>query len=150
VRRPHPSFDVARNAWVTRAGGQLRILAKGPKTAETESTPWDAFYVHMAKLGQPVEAATLPQITLGELCDRSGEWMKREIAAGRMKPRSLDYYQDHLQRFLDAVGGRRPALGILPHEVELFKRPGIRSRPSSGSVTGASNWASSTRTRLPG
>ena len=29
VRRPHPRFDAARNAWVTRAGGSLKILAKG-------------------------------------------------------------------------------------------------------------------------
>jgi hypothetical protein len=43
MRRPHPRFDETRNAWVTRAGGPLKILAKGPKTAETESAAWDAF-----------------------------------------------------------------------------------------------------------
>jgi hypothetical protein len=37
VRRPHPRFDETRNAWVTRAGGKLKILAKEPKNAETES-----------------------------------------------------------------------------------------------------------------
>ena len=121
MRRPHPRFDDARNAWVTRAGGQLKILTKGPKTADTETAAWDAFYVHMAKLCEPVEAAALPQITLGELCDRYGEWLKREVGAARLQLRTLEYYHDHLQRFLDAVGGKRPALGILPHEVEMFK-----------------------------
>jgi len=121
VHRPHPRFDETRNAWVTKAGGPLKILAKGPENADTEAAAWDAFYVHMAKLGQPVEGASIPKITLGELCDRYGEWMEREIAAERMKPRTRDYYRDHLQTFPDAVGGRRPALGITPHEVEMYK-----------------------------
>ena len=51
MRRPHPRFDDARNAWVTRAGGKLKILSKGPKNAETETASWDAFYVHMAQPG---------------------------------------------------------------------------------------------------
>ncbi|HEY7152458.1 MAG TPA: site-specific integrase [Gemmataceae bacterium] len=121
MRRPHPRFDEARDAWVTRAGGTLKVLAKGPKNAETESTAWDAFYVHMAKLGNPIEGSALPVITLGDLADKYGDWMKREVEAGRMKPRTLDYYRDHIQKFLDAVGGRRPALGVVPHEVEMFK-----------------------------
>ena len=44
MRRPHPRFDEARNAWVTRAGGKLKILAAGPKNADTEADAWDAFY----------------------------------------------------------------------------------------------------------
>lgn len=121
MRRPHPRFDETRNAWVTRAGGRLKILAKGPKNADTEAVAWDAFYVHMARIGQPVEGSSTPKITLGELCDRYGEWMEREIVADRMQPRTRDYYRDLLQRFLDSVGGRRPALGISPHEVEMYK-----------------------------
>jgi integrase len=121
VRRPHPRFDAARNAWVTRAGGQLKVLAKGPKNAETEAAAWDAFYAHMAKLGSPVEGSAAPALTLGQLADRYGEWMQREVEAGRLKPRTLDYYQGQLQKFLDALGGNRPALGVLPHEVEMFK-----------------------------
>src|SRR5687768_16658758 len=103
MRRPHPRFDKARNRWITRAGGRLKILAKGPKNSHTEAEAWNAFYAHMAKLGQPVEQSAIPRITLGELCDRFGEWMSREIAARRMKPRTLAYYKDYLQRFLDAV-----------------------------------------------
>ena len=38
-----------------------------------------------------------------------------------MKPTTLDYYHHYLQQFIKAVGGRRPALGILPHEVEMYK-----------------------------
>lgn len=121
MRRPHPRFDDRRNAWVTRVGGQLKILAKGPKNSQTEATAWDAFYAHMAKLGNPVEGSALPVITLGQLADKYADWMKREVEAGRMKPRTLDYYHDHIQKFLDAVGGRRPALGVVPHEVEMFK-----------------------------
>jgi integrase len=121
VRRPHPRFDEARNAWVTRAGGKLKILASGPKNSETEAVAWDVFYAHMAKLGNPVEGSSLPVITLGQLADKYGQWMKREVEAGRMKPRTLDYYQDHIQKLLDAVGGRRLALGVVPHEVEMFK-----------------------------
>jgi integrase len=121
VRRPHPRFDQARNAWVTRAGGKLKILASGPKNSDTEAAAWDAFYAHMAKLGNPVEGSSLPVITLGQLADKYGDWMKREVEAGRMKPRTLDYYQDHIQKFLDAVSGRRPALSVVPHEVEMFK-----------------------------
>jgi integrase len=121
VRRPHPRFDERRNAWVTRAGGTLKMLAKGPKNADTEAAAWDAFYAYMAKMGTPVEGSSAPAITLGQLANKYGEWMQREIEAGRMKPRTLDYYQDHIQRFLDAVGGNRPAAGLIPHDLEVHK-----------------------------
>jgi hypothetical protein len=121
MRRPHPRFDEVRNAWVTKAGGKLTILNKGPKNGTTEAAAWDAFYVHMARLGTPAEPATRSQITIGELADKYGEWMAREVAAHRLKPRTIDYYRNHIQRFLNAVGGRRPALGVLPHEFELHK-----------------------------
>lgn len=121
MRRPHPRFDEARNAWVTRAGGKLKFLAKGPKNAITEAAAWDVFYVHMAQLGTPVEKSSLPVLTLGQLADKYGEWMEREVAADRMKPRTRDYYRDTLQKFLDALGGARPASGVLPHEVEMYK-----------------------------
>ncbi len=91
MRRPHPRFDTARNAWVTRAGGKLKILAKGPKNAETETAAWEAFYLYMAKLGMPVEGSAIPVITLGELADKYGQWMEPEVQAGRMKPRTLGY-----------------------------------------------------------
>lgn len=121
MRRPHPRFDTARNAWVTRAGGKLKILAKGPENSDTETAAWDAFYAFMAKLGMPVENASIPVITLGQLADKYGEWMEREVAVDRMKPRTRDYYRDQLQKFLDVIGGNRPAAGVLPHEVEMFK-----------------------------
>ena len=53
MRRPKPRFDEVRNAWVTRAGGSLKILAKGPNDAGSEAAAWDAFYAHMARLGNP-------------------------------------------------------------------------------------------------
>ena len=121
MRRPHPRFDAARNAWVTRAGGRLKVLAKGPPSPQTEAAAWDAFYAHMANLGNPVENSTLPAYTLGQLADKYGAWMEREVEAGRLKPRTLDYYRHQLQKFLDALGGNRPALGVLPHDVEMFK-----------------------------
>ena len=121
MRRPHPRFDDTRNAWVTRAGGALKILAKGPKNANTEAAAWDVFYVHMAKLGNPVAGSAIPILTLGQIADKYGEWMRRETEAGRMKPRTLDYYRAQLQKFLNALGGHRPALGVLPHEVEMYK-----------------------------
>lgn len=121
MRRPHPRFDGARNAWVTRAGGKIKLLAKGPKTTQSEAAAWDAFYVHMAKLGNPMENSAVPSITLGQLADRYGEWMDREVAAERLAPKTLDYYQRQLQRFLDTIGGQRPAMGVLPHEAEMYK-----------------------------
>ncbi|MBM4073138.1 MAG: hypothetical protein FJ271_30080 [Planctomycetes bacterium] len=121
MRRPHPRFDEARNAWITRAGGKLKILAKGPKNSDTESAAWDAFYGHMVNLGNPVEDSTIPVVTLGQLADKFGEWMVREVAAGRLKQRTLDYYHEFVQKFLDAVGGNRPALSIKPLEVEMYK-----------------------------
>jgi len=121
MRRPHPRFDVNRNAWVARAGGSLKVLSKGPQNAQTEAAAWDAFYAHMAKLGNPVENSTIPVITLGQLADKFGEWMKREVEADRMKPRTLDYYHHQIQKFFDVVGGNRPAMGVLPHEVEMYK-----------------------------
>ena len=72
MRRPHPRFDTARDAWVTRAGGKLKILAKGPQNANTEAAAWDAFYVHMAKLGTPVEGSSIPVMTLGSLANKYG------------------------------------------------------------------------------
>jgi integrase len=119
VRRPHPRYDAARHAWVTRAGGKLQVLAKGPKDAQTEAAAWDAFYDHMARLGGPVEAA--PALSLGQLADKFGDWLAREVEAGRCKPRTLAYYRGQLQKLLDAVGGHRPAAGLLPHEVEMYK-----------------------------
>ncbi|MBL8792424.1 MAG: tyrosine-type recombinase/integrase [Planctomycetia bacterium] len=121
MRRPHPRFDPVRNAWVTRAGGKLKVLAKGPNNSTTEAAAWDVFYVHMAKLGTPVENSALPALTIGQLADKYGEWMQREVEADRMKPRTLDYYQEHIQKFIDAIGGHRPASGVLPHEAEMFK-----------------------------
>src|SRR5262245_19623794 len=64
VRRPHPRFDEARNAWVTRAGGKLKILARGPKNAETEAAAWGAFYPYMTGLGRLAEGPSAPAITL--------------------------------------------------------------------------------------
>jgi integrase len=121
VRRPHPRFEAARNAWVTRAGGKLKTLVKGPNNAETETAAWDAFYVHMARLGNPVEGSSVPVVTLGQLADQYGDWLQREVDAGRAKASTMYYYRHHLQRFLDAVGGSRPAAGVLPHEVEMYK-----------------------------
>ena len=110
MRRPHPRFDAARNAWVTRAGGRLKILAKGPHSPQTEAAAWDAFYAHMAQLGHPAEGAAVPALTLGQLADRYGEWLAREVQAGRLRPRTLDYYHDQIQKLLDALGGHRPDL----------------------------------------
>ena len=39
------------------SGGRLKILAQGPRTPESESAAWAAFYAHMANLGNPVPAA---------------------------------------------------------------------------------------------
>jgi len=121
VRRPHPRYDEIREAWVTRAGGHLKILAKGTENADTKAAAWGAFYLHMAKLGQLVECGSVPKLTLGELADRYGEWLEREVAAGHLEPATQGYYRHYLQRFLDAVGGRRPALGLVPHDLEMFK-----------------------------
>jgi integrase len=121
VRRPHPRFDAARNAWVTRAGGTFKLLAKGPKNSETEAAAWDAFYAHMANLGTPVEHDAVSRITLGQLADLFGDWLDREVQAQRVKPKTLYYYRHHIQRFLDAIGGCRQAATVLPHEVEMFK-----------------------------
>ena len=121
MRRPHPRFDADRNAWVTRAGGKLKILVKGPENAVTEQAAWDAFYAHMAHLGNPVENASVPALTLGQLADRYGEWMSREVDARRMRPLTRDYYRRQIQKFLDAVTGNRPAASVKPHEVEMYK-----------------------------
>ena len=120
MRRPHPRFDRRRNAWVTNAGGKLVTLAAGPYIAATETAAWDAFYRHMAQLGKPLPVA-VAEITLGQLADQYGAWLVAEVAAGRKRPRTLDYYRHQLQRFLDAVGGQRPATSILPIELERFK-----------------------------
>jgi integrase len=75
----------------------------------------------MARLGNPVEGPAVQSLTLGQLADRFGEWMAREVAAGRLRPRTLAYYRDQLQRFLDAVGGHRAAASVKPHELETYK-----------------------------
>jgi hypothetical protein len=98
VRRPNLRFDVARNAWVTTAGGKLKVLSRGPKNKDTEAAAWDAFYVHMTKLGNPVEGSSLPAITLGQRADKFGEWLERKVQAGRLRPRTLEYYQDHISQ----------------------------------------------------
>jgi hypothetical protein len=100
VRRPHPRFDPSRNAWVTRAGGRLKILAEGPKTPESESAAWTAFYAHMANLGNPVPSDP-SAISLGQLADEFGSWMRQVLEAGRKRLKTLDYYQHNIQRFID-------------------------------------------------
>jgi len=52
----------------------------------------------MAKPGSPVEGSSGAVITLGQLADRFGEWLKREVEAGRSRPRALDYHRDQLLR----------------------------------------------------
>lgn len=121
MRRPKPRFDETRNAWVTRAGGKLKILAKGPQNADTEAAAWDAFYAHMARLGNPVEGSSIPSLTLGQLADKFDDWLEREVAADRARPRTLDYYREQIQKFLDAVGGKRAAACVRPHDVEMYK-----------------------------
>jgi len=66
VRRPHPRFAVAGNAWVIRIGGRLTILGKGPKYFQTEATTWDAFDADKAQRGAPIEGSTIPALTLGQ------------------------------------------------------------------------------------
>lgn len=121
MRRPHPRFDSRRNAWVTNAGGRLKVLAKGPKDSDTEQAAWDAFYQHMATLGRPVANVEIPQRTIGEIADEFGDWMRQEVDAGRKQPSTLEYYRHHLQKFLDEVGGNREALSILSLELERYK-----------------------------
>ena len=129
MRRPHPRFDAARNAWVTRAGGHLKVLAKGPQNAETEAAAWDAFYAHMARLGGPAEGPAAPALTLGRLADRYGEWMQREVEAGRLKPRTLDYYKGQLQKFLDALGAAAPRWACCPTTSRCTRPAGGRPPP---------------------
>ncbi|MFM7149012.1 MAG: tyrosine-type recombinase/integrase [Gemmataceae bacterium] len=121
MRRPNPRFDARRNAWVTRAGGKLVTLAIGPKNARTEAQAWDAFYSHMARLGNPVQASSTPSISIGKLADEFGAWLLREIDASRLQTKTLEYYQHQLQKFLDSVGGNRSATSIRPHELEMIK-----------------------------
>jgi integrase len=47
--------------------------------------------------------------------------MEREVEAGRLKPRTLDYYRRRIQNLIDALDGNRSASGVLPHDVEMFK-----------------------------
>lgn len=93
MRRPHPRFDSRRNAWITKAGGKLTTLAPGPKTQRSEAAAWEAFYRLMAEFGRPTEQAVLPMITVGDLADRYGIWMAREVDAGRLTPRTFRYYK---------------------------------------------------------
>jgi len=78
MRRPHPRFDDVRNAWVTRAGGKLKILAKGPKNAETEAAAWNAFSADLAKLGNPVKGSSVPVLTLGAVVLRRNRCARPE------------------------------------------------------------------------
>ena len=87
MRRPHPRFDTTRNAWVTRAGGRLKLLATGPKSAESEAAAWSAFYAHMSSLGNPVPSAPTA-VSLGELADEFASWMRREIESGRKRQKN--------------------------------------------------------------
>jgi hypothetical protein len=120
VRRPHPRFDAARKARVIRAGGRLKVLAGGPKSADTEAAARTAFYAHMTRLGNPVPAAAAA-VSLGQLADEYGRWLGQEVVVGRKRQATLDYYQLLIQRFIDAVGGKRPAAGVKPIEPERFK-----------------------------
>ena len=122
MRRPHPRYDVRRKAWITNAGGRLKVLAQGPKDSQSEAQAWTAFHEHMAHQGCPVVEATTPELTLGELADEYGQWMTRQVGTGEMAEATEAYYRPYIQRFLDAVGGSRVASAILPIELERIKR----------------------------
>jgi len=74
----------------------------------------------MNQIGNPIPPASTA-ISLGHLADEYGRWLKDEVAAGRKRQATLDDYQTQTQRFLDAVGGKRPAVGVKPIELERFK-----------------------------
>jgi hypothetical protein len=112
-----PPLRHSPQRWVTNAGGRLKTLISGPKTAKTESQAWEAFYEHMATLGNPVANQPVPTISLGHLADEYGTWMQQEVAAGRMAAATLNYYRHYLQKFLDSVGGRRPATSVRRIEI---------------------------------
>lgn len=137
MRKPHPRFDARRNAWVTNAGGKLKILAAGPKNAQTEAAAQTEFYEHMYRLGRPLKQAR-PAISLGKLADQYDGWMQQEVAQGRMKPATRAYYVRFIQAFLDAVGGKRPAHSVLPLELERFKTSWHRSDRSASLQLGRS------------
>ena len=121
MRRPHPRYDSRRHAWVTNAGGRLKTLVAGPQNQETEQLAWNAFYLYMAQLGRPLANFEEQTISLGELADQYGQWMDREVSAKRLSPKTATYYRYFLQAFLNHVGGRRPAKGITPLELDQFK-----------------------------
>ena len=74
----------------------------------------------MSQLGNPVPLSAVV-ISIGQLADQFGQWLKQEVTAGRKRQATLDYHRHQLQRFLDAVGGNRPATGIKPIELERVK-----------------------------
>lgn len=55
MSRPDPWYSDTHEAWITRASDRLKTLLKGPKNGDAGDAAWDAFCVHMAKLGQPVD-----------------------------------------------------------------------------------------------
>lgn len=121
MRRPHPRYDVRRKAWVTNAGGRLKVLVRGPKDSQSEAAAQTAFHEHMVCLRRPAGDATVPDLTLGELADEYGQWMTRQVANGEMAAATEAYYRPYIQRFLDAAGGNRSASAILPIELERRK-----------------------------
>ena len=84
MRRPHPRYDVRRKAWVTNAGGRVKVLVRGPKDPQSEAAAQTAFHEHMVRLRRPAGDATVPDLTLGELADEYGQWMTRQVANGEM------------------------------------------------------------------
>ena len=72
----------------------------------------------MSQLGNPVPLSAVV-ISIGQLADQFGQWLKQEVIAGRKRQATLDYHRHQLQRFLDAVGGNRPATGIKPIEAVM-------------------------------
>lgn len=60
--------------------------------------------------------------TLASLQKHYLHWLETEVAAGRSRPRTLDYYRAELGSFVSEVGGRRKVETLIAWDLESRKR----------------------------
>jgi integrase len=146
---PKPFFrrDRGRDrGWFVQIGKQQIKLGDGPENSATEAAALKRYHEIMAEGGRdkPANSATSPNgPAVADILDKFLNWTLNNKA-----PRTFEWYQDHLQAFLNHLGTKAsmPVSELRPfHVIEwLDKHPGWSATYQRGAIVAVQrpfNWA---------
>ncbi|MFO0966424.1 MAG: tyrosine-type recombinase/integrase [Gemmataceae bacterium] len=125
ARTASPWFWEERQGWYVNKDGQRHFLGEHPVDSPSPKKArgkWNvplpilqAFHELMAKAPKEPSAPEVDGLTIAEVFDKFLSWCKKH-----REPRTYDWYHDHLQGFMNHVGGellRHPASALRPFHV---------------------------------